>query len=556
MQPTEMNDLLPPDDPDFALLQAYVDELHGGGAPAKDALIARRPDLAGLIECLDGLNRLAAPFTDDFGTVTIAVRPMTPPRPDPEATVYEPRPHGRFGKYLLEEELGRGGMGVVYKARQTDLGRAVALKMILSNHLAAPDAIGRFQEEARAAAGLTHPNIVAVYEAGQLDGQPYFAMQYVAGCSLSQRIRSGPVPHDEAAQLVHIVAGAVQHLHDHGIVHRDLKPSNILLDETGNPFVTDFGLVKVLEGDSHRTVSGAIIGTPSYMSPEQASGRRDLGPASDVYSLGAILYELLTGRAPFHEESPLDTLVQVLESEPTPPRRLSPQVPAELELICLRCLEKTPAERFASAHEVAHTLGAFLKGEDVGVSLPGLRYRLRRWARREPALACRLVLLLVCMLISLANYALGLGVGLGLHLKVVVILTIWGAASFACQWLMNQKPLAEATRFLWAGADIVLFSLIMLVADDITTPVVIGYPLMVAAAGLWFRVPLVWFTAAGCVISYIVLLDEAAQRLGTLEGLHKHVIFMAGLAVLAYMTSYQVQRVRALSRYYEHRKLP
>jgi eukaryotic-like serine/threonine-protein kinase len=549
-----MNDL-PPNDPDFALLHAYMDELHRGGAPVRDALLARRPELAGLLECLDGLDRLAAPHAENEGTGTLEFVPGVPAQELP-STLCELRPQGRFGKYLLEGELGRGGMGVVYKARQTDLGRFVALKMILSSHLAAPEALQRFQEEARAAATVTHPNIVAVYDAGHIDGQPYFAMQYVAGSSLSQRIRSGPIAPEDAAQLVLTVAGAVHHLHAHGIIHRDLKPSNILLDEAGNPYVTDFGLVKVLGGDSHRTTTGAIVGTPSYMSPEQAVGRKDLGPASDIYSLGAILYELLTGKPPFREENPLDTLVQVLENDPVAPRRLCPTIPADLELICLRCLEKAPSERFASAEALAGALGSYLKGEDTGVTLPGLRYRVRHWVRREPALACRLVMLLICVLIAQVNYSLVGEVAVNLHVKVLAILAGWGAASYVCQWLLNQKPLAEATRFLWSAADIVLFSLIVLVGDNINSPVAIGYPLMVAAAGLWFRVPLVWFTAAVCVISYALLLDEAAQRTGPIAGLHKHIIFMVGLVILAFMTSYQVHRVRALSRYYEHRKLP
>ncbi len=446
-------------------------------------------------------------------------------------------------------------MGVVYRARQIDLDRPVALKMILSSQLASPEALARFQEEARAAAGLTHPHIVTVYETGQIDGQPFFAMQLVDGCSLGQHAQQAPMPPEEAARIVYAVAEAVHHLHRHDIVHRDLKPSNILLDASGHPYVTDFGLVKILGGSQH-TTTGAIVGTPSYMSPEQAAGRKDLGPASDVYSLGAILYELLTGRPPFREENPLDTLVQVLESEPTAPHRLRPAIPADLELICLRCLEKAPTERFASAEALARALDAFLKGEETGLSLPGVRYRVRHWARREPALASRLVMLPLCLLIAQANYSLLGPVDLHLHLKVVAILVGWGAVSFACQWLMNHKPWAEAMRFVWAAADILLFSLIVLVADDIETPVVIGYPLIIAAAGLWFRVPLVWFTAAVCVVSYLLLLLERALSNEPIDGPHKHAIFLVGLVILAFMMSYQVQRVRALSRYYEHRRLP
>jgi tRNA A-37 threonylcarbamoyl transferase component Bud32 len=538
-------------DESFRLLETYLDELHRGGAPARETIVAQHPDLAGLIDCLDGLDRLAVPAEGADDPPTVAVDPGAP---EPPATPPLPRPLGQFGKYRLEEELGRGGMGVVYKARQVDLDRPVALKMVLSGQLAAAEALERFQDEARAAAGLTHPHIVAVYEAGQIDNQPYFAMQYIEGCSLGQRARAKPLAPDEAARVVCAIAEAVHHLHCHDIVHRDLKPSNILLDTAGHPYVTDFGLVKVL-GSSHHTTTGAIVGTPSYMSPEQAAGRRDLGPASDVYSLGAILYELLTGQPPFREDNPLDTLVQVLESEPTPPRRIRPQIPAELELISMRCLEKAPADRFASARELAAALDAFLKGEEIGLTLPGVRYRVRHWARREPALASRLVMLPICVLIAQANYSLLGQAPLDRHLRVLAILGVWGAVSFVCQWMMNHKPWAEATRYVWAALDIILFSLIVLVADDIETPVVIGFPLIIVAAGLWFRVPLVWFTASVGVASYLLLLLERALRTG-IEAPHKHAIFLVGLGILAFMMSYQVQRVRALSRYYEHRRLP
>ena len=550
-----MSDTPTQDDVDFAMLQAYVDDLNRGGSPARDAILARRPELADVLDCLDSLDHLAPPpEVSPDGPKTLPV--AAPASPDLPSTVFEPKPHGIFGKYRLEAELGRGGMGVVYKARQTDLGREVAVKMVLSAHLASPEALERFQDEARAAAGLAHPNIVTVYEAGQIEGQPFFAMQYIAGSSLSQLIRTGLMEPHEAARILLSITEAVHHLHRHGIIHRDLKPSNILLDEAGIPYVTDFGLVKVLRGDSHRTTTGAIVGTPSYMSPEQAAGRRDLGPESDVYSLGAILYELLTGRPPFREDNPLDTLVQVLESEPVPPRKLRPEIPVDLQLICLRCLEKSSAERFGSADALAKALDAFLKGEDTGVSLPGIRYRMRHWSRREPALVSRLVMLTLCLGIAQLSYTIGNDADIFIHLKVLGCLFVWGAASFFCQWLMNHKQWAEDARFLWAAADVILFSLIILFADDLKTPIVIGYPLLIAGAGLWFRERMVWFTAAVSVVAYALLVAEYIHRNGRIDAPHNHVIFVLGLVILAFVMGYQVHRVRALSRYYEHRRLP
>src|SRR5439155_5291998 len=229
-----------------------------------------------------------------------------------------------------------------------------ALKMILGNQFASEDQVRRFQVEAQAVARLSHPHIVHIYETGEVHGQQYFAMQYVEGSSLAERLKRGPLPVEETARCLIRVAHAVAYLHSRGVVHRDLKPANILLDAEGYPYVTDFGLVKLLEADSHVTRSGVIIGTPSYMAPEQAAGHHAVvGPRSDIYSLGAILYEMLTGQPPFREETPLDTLVQVLEGEPASPRQLNQKVPHKLELVCLKCLAKDANERYATAAELA-----------------------------------------------------------------------------------------------------------------------------------------------------------------------------------------------------------
>ncbi len=489
---------------------------------------------------------------------------MAPPRIDSEATLanYAGGDVSQasatfagqsFGKYRVECELGRGGMGVVFKAWQQDLERPVALKMILSSQLASAEHLGRFQNEAKAAARLHHPNIVAVYEAGQFGGQPYFAMQLIAGPSLAQRLRAAPLSAEETARVVLAVARAVAHLHEHNIVHRDLKPANILLDNAGTPYVTDFGLVKMLVGASHHTSTGVIIGTPSYMSPEQASGRADqVGPPSDIHSLGAVLYEMLAGRPPFLEATPLDTLVQVLEGEPKLPRSLNPGVPVELETICLHCLEKNPADRYPSAAALADDLERYLKKEEINGHQPPISRRLRRWARREPALASRSVTLTICLVLVQVS-AFFQTVPLALHLTVMGILAVWLGLSVICQAAMLRERWTEAVRFLWAAMDVILFTGLIFVDDALFNPVLIGYPLLIAASGLWFRVPLIWFTAAVAELSYVVLLAEWFFRHGAFQGLHKHVMFMVGLAVMAFVVSYQVKRVRALSQYYEHR---
>jgi serine/threonine protein kinase len=279
----------------------------------------------------------------------------------------EPAPvEKEFGDYFLLSEIARGGMGIVYRARQKGLDRIVALKMILAGRLAGDDDLQRFLTEAQAAAHLQHPNIVAVHEVGQVDGQYFFSMEYINGPSLAGRLSTGPLPGKVAARYVQVVARAVHYAHKSGILHRDLKPSNILLDSADEPHVTDFGLAKKLGGSSSQTRTGAVMGTPSYMAPEQAAGKiRELGPACDVYGLGAVLYELLTARPPFRSETAMDTMMQVLDRLPVPPRLLNPKVDRDLETICLKCLEKDPRRRYSSAEALAEDLQRYQNGEAV-----------------------------------------------------------------------------------------------------------------------------------------------------------------------------------------------
>src|SRR5256714_11936806 len=273
-------------------------------------------------------------------------------------------PLKRFADYELIEEIARGGMGVVYKARQISLDRIVAVKMILFGSFAGAASVQRFQNEARAIASLRHPNIVAVHEVGEQEGQPYFSMDYVEGQSLAQVIsdvRFAISDFKRTAGWVEQIAKAIHYAHQRGILHRDLKPSNVLIDASGEPHITDFGLAKNLKGDSELTLTGQALGSPCFIPPEQAAGRHgEVGPASDVYSLGAILYHLLTGRPPFVAETLTETLQQVVNSEPASPRLLNPRVPRDLETICLKCLNKEPHRRYRSAQGLAEDLQHWL----------------------------------------------------------------------------------------------------------------------------------------------------------------------------------------------------
>jgi WD40 repeat protein/predicted Ser/Thr protein kinase len=320
---------------------------------------------------------------------------MLAPPPKQEARPVFPRP---FGSYELLAEIARGGMGVVYKARQVALNRFVALKVIVGAEAAAPDFVRRFRVEAEAAAGLDHPNIVPIYEIGEVDGQPFFSMKLVDGPSL----RCG-VTLRRAAALVATLARAVHHAHQRGIVHRDLKPNNVLLDSRGEPHLTDFGLAKLVEKESTITKTIAVLGTPSYMAPEQARGdTKHITTAADVYGLGAILYELIAGQSPFLGGTTIETIRQVLDHEPRRPSSLNPRVDRDLETICLKCLEKEPSHRYGSAEALADDLDRWLRHVPITARPASLGTRAGKWARRHPAVALLLAGLVLSLVLGFA----------------------------------------------------------------------------------------------------------------------------------------------------------
>ncbi len=354
------------------LLDEMMQRSRGGSATSLEELIAGHPHLERELRELwatvqiaedfasfDGLfDELKAEGADDVGTV--------------QAGLFEPRD---YGDYELLEELGRGGMGVVYKARQKDLDRIVALKMILRGDMASPADLARFRAEAEAAAQLHHPHIVPVYDVGEIDGRPFFSMKLIEGTTLARRVLAGPLPSRTAAEMLAPICRAIADAHRRGVLHRDLKPSNILIDNEGLTYVSDFGLAKRVKPEESTsqsagllslTQTGAILGTPSFMAPEQAAGNRgEVNAASDIYSLGAILYVMLTGRPPFQAESAVDTVLMVLEQDAVPPRMLNPKVDPDLEMIALKCLQKPQDLRYATADALAEDLEAYLANEPI-----------------------------------------------------------------------------------------------------------------------------------------------------------------------------------------------
>ncbi len=371
MQPTNFNDT-----------PRTTDQDPGAGSPSMDVTVE---------------SPSSVPPADD-ASATHRLGPGAKPR----GTTQERAPASvSVAGYEILGELGRGGMGVVYKARQLGLNRIVALKMVLAGDHAGSDGLARFFIEAEAVAGLQHPNIVQIFEVGEHNKLPYFTLEFVEGGSLARNTEGKPQPPREAARILEVLARGIAYAHQLGIIHRDLKPANVLLTRAGVPKITDFGLAKRLDGDSNQTRTGTLMGTPSYMAPEQAAGNtREIGPLSDQYSLGAILFELLTGRPPHVGTTIVETLDLVKSKEPLPPSRLQPGVPRDLETICLKCLQKEPAKRYANTEALADDLHHFLAGEPIQARPVSRTERAWRWCKRNPKVAALTAVIVLLFVIA------------------------------------------------------------------------------------------------------------------------------------------------------------
>jgi predicted Ser/Thr protein kinase len=459
-------------------------------------------------------------------------------------------PRWEFGSYEIVGELGRGGMGAVFKAIQTHLGRPVALKMFLAESEPEDSDRARFEREATTAARVQHPNIVQVYEAGALHGQSYFAMEYVEGHDLEELTDGGPMPPREAARLLAVVARAVHHLHAHGILHRDLKPSNILVDAEGTPKVTDFGIARLLESRDRDTTTGTVVGSPSYMAPEQAT--RELGPAgvwTDVHGLGAVLYRLLTGVPPFLAETPMDTMMQAMRSTPRRPRELNPQVPAALEAICVKCLERSPGRRYRTAEEVATDVERFLAGDAVEAAAASPVTRLRRWIARETNLAVHVIGLLLVALTKLAAGVLSTAAPRE-DLLVAAALGLWAGCSVVLHLLVKRGASPPRVAGAWGALDALFLTGILVGTRGVASPAVVAYSLIIMASGLWLRVwPVVWTTALALLGFLLLVADALLWHTARQLRPDGYVIIGVALLLAGVLMLRHVRRTRTLSRY-------
>lgn len=454
----------------------------------------------------------------------------------------------RIGPYELIEEIDRGGMGVVFRARHLKLDRIVALKVIRSGELARAEEIARFRSEAEAAAHLSHPGIVPIYEVGQEGGLIYFTMAFIDGRTLTEWSAKTAISPDDAARLVYRICQAVEFAHQHGIYHRDLKPGNVLVDKNGQPIVIDFGLAKFAQRDNELTNTGQILGTPAYMAPEQASGRgRHAEATADIYSIGAVLYFLLSGQAPFSGPTPFDVLLQVIDREPPPPSKLNRRVSRELDYVCRRAMEKRPENRYGSAAEMARDLERLLKREPLKLPLQSWRDYISVWWRREPILVCHVcgigtTVLIVCVSSPYYLAAWTISEQLGL-------LVLWFIACFALQYWVYRARWRDAACLTWATVDVFLFTWLVSNADPPRTLLLIGYPMLIAASSLFYRTRFVIFMTTLCVLGFIWL--KFVEVDGSLARIDFCAIFVSGLLVIGLTMHSMIRRVRGMSVFHE-----
>lgn len=458
-------------------------------------------------------------------------------------------PPAFIGEYEILEEINRGGMGVVYKAKDQKLGRVVALKLIRSGELASAEEKQRFLSEAEAAASLTHPGIVPIYNVGTIHGLAFYTMAFIEGRSLAEVVEEGAMDAEDALRVIHRLCAALEHAHRKGVFHRDLKPANVLIDSNGQPIIIDFGLAKMAHRDTSLTATGQILGTPAYIAPEHAMGQANQsGPVADVYATGAILYCLCTGRPPFVGPTPFDILVQVLDSYPPKPSKLNKRISKNVDHVCLRALAKEPAERYQSAPELADDLQRILTGVPLERVQENPLRRIHNWWRREPILVAHVAAIgVTTAIVAIAHYLRGEESTLFPYR--MILLVSWILASLGLQYWVHRAARRGAAVVTWLAVDVAIYTTLITFADPPRSMLMIGYPMMVVASSLFYQRRFVICMTSLCVFGFLLLgwffpLDDFVKP-------DFSAIFVTGLIVICLCMVAMINRVRGMSRFYE-----
>lgn len=544
------------------IIADYIQRLENNSFVDEQALLAQHPQLAERLQSFFQLHQkahsafaLGQPM-EDAPLVQSSASALTIDRVKHGSSAWSWQRIARaefpleFGPYDLLEEINRGGMGIVYRAVHRELGRVVALKVMRAGEMATAEELHRFRTEAIASSALSHPNIIPIFEANEEHGLFYFTMAFIDGEDLETRMRREPIPYQEAAAIVLKTADAVAYAHRKNIIHRDIKPSNILLDANNEPFLADFGLANLQTIEEGVTATGQILGTPAYMPPEQASGRqRRPSPTMDVYALGAVLYAALTRQAPFAGPTPFDILLQVLDRQPPRPKQIDRRIPAALEAICLKAMAKEPEHRYSTATAMAADLRKFLRGEPVEIERPSISQRLLMWWRRESMLVTHLAgMIVVAAIMSISFvYRQETADPTRFTMKLGLVL-IWGALSYLMQFLARFNARRLMINLAWSTIDVTIFTMLMFLADPPRGLLLVGYPVLIAASGLFYRVRFVVYMICVCSASMLLLAtmidDDPLTKRTDFIGIYLSCLIIVGLCVIS-----MIRRVRGLSRY-------
>ncbi|MCE2784293.1 MAG: serine/threonine protein kinase [Pirellula sp.] len=453
-----------------------------------------------------------------------------------------------WDSYEILDEVDRGGMGIVYRAKHKELNRIVALKIIRSGEFANGNEIARFRREAQIAAQLVHPGIVPIYEIGERNNLIYYTMAFVEGCPLLELARSPTLSIAAKVQLVYQLTQALQYAHGQGVAHRDIKPSNILIDLHGSPILIDFGLAKSTHAESDLTQTGAMLGTPSYMAPEQIQYHHDHDlRLSDIYSLGAVFYCLLVGRPPFVGPTNFDIMLQLKDRQPVRPSRLNRQVDRELDTICLRAMEKIPSERYTTAAEFGQDLERWINGSAVSSPTKSPWIRWIRWWKQEPGLVSHAVAICVVILVVLMSHLLGYSLA-HLPTQLTVLLT-WLLICFPLQrWILQSKD-TTVPAILWGLIDLFCVSWLIATAGPPRSLLLVAYPLMITASALFYRTRFVILMTTACILAFLVLTGLIEDP--SFERASFRILFVCFLGIQCLTLTSLIFKVRNLFTYRE-----